>query len=118
LEKQLEAMRRKAAFSKLDDLLANVRTVKDVRVLSAEIEGMSREGLRQLVDPVRQKMGSGVVVLGSVEDGKVALLASVTSDLTKRLHAGKLIQILAKEVGGQGGGRPDLAEAAEKTHPN
>ncbi len=114
LEKQLEATRRKAAVSKLDDLLEQVRTVKDVRVLAAEMDGMSREGLRQLVDPVRQKMGSGVVVLGSAEDGKVALIASVTNDLTKRLHAGKLIQTLAKEIGGQGGGRPDLAEAGGK----
>ena len=114
LEKQLEAMKRKAAVSKLDDLLEQVRTVKDVRVLSAEMEGISREGLRQLVDPVRQKMGSGVVVLGSVEDGKVALIASVTNDLTKRVQAGKIIQTLAKEIGGQGGGRPDLAEAGGK----
>ena len=83
-------------------------------MLTAQMDGMNREDLRQLVDPIRQKMGSGVVVLGSVDDGKVALIASVTNDLTKRLHAGKLIQTLAKEIGGQGGGRPDLAEAGGK----
>ncbi len=118
LEKQFEAARRKAAISQLDVLLERVHTVKDVRVLSAEIEGLDREGLRQLVDPLRQKMGSGVVVLGAIEgqgkDGKVALLASVTKDLTSRLHAGKIVQAIAKEVGGQGGGRPDLAEAGGK----
>jgi alanyl-tRNA synthetase len=114
LEKQLEAMQRKAAVSKLDDLLEQVRTVKGVRVLTAEMDGMSRESLRQLIDPVRQKMGSGVVVLGSAVDGEVALIASVTSELTKRLQAGKLIQTLAKEIGGKGGGRPDLAEAGGK----
>ncbi len=118
LEKQFEAARRKAAISKLDVLLDAVHTVKDVRVLAAEIEGLDREGLRQLVDPLRQKMGSGVVVLGTIEgdgnNGKVALLASVTKDLTSRLHAGKIVQALAKEIGGQGGGRPDLAEAGGK----
>jgi alanyl-tRNA synthetase len=141
LEKQFEAARRKAAISKLDVLLERVHTVKDVRVLAAEIEGLDREGLRQLVDPLRKKMGSGVVVLGTVipgggpgasgpgsgttgttagttggngKDGTVALLASVTPDLTSRLHAGKIIQAIAKCVGGQGGGRPDLAEAGGK----
>ena len=118
LEKQFEAARRKAAVSKLDTLLEGIRTVKDVRVLTAEIEGVDREGLRQLVDPLRQKMGSGVVVLGAIEDGKVALLASVTGDLTPRLHAGKIVQAIAKEVGGQGGGRPDLAEAGGKDTSN
>jgi alanyl-tRNA synthetase len=66
------------------------------------------------VDPLRQKMGSGVVVLGTVENGKVALLSSVTRDLTSRLHAGKIVQAVAKAVGGQGGGQPDLAEAGGK----
>ena len=114
LEKQLEAMKRKGALSKLDDLVAQARTVKDVKVISAEIEGVDREAMRQLVDSLRQKMGSGVVVLGTVEDGKVALLAGVTKDLTSKLHAGKIIQAIAKEVGGSGGGRPDLAEAGGK----
>ena len=62
-------------------------------------------------------LGSGVVVLGTIEDGKVALLAGVTKDLTSKLHAGKIIQAIAKEVGGSGGGRPDLAEAGGKDTP-
>jgi alanyl-tRNA synthetase len=62
------------------------------------------------VDSLRQKLGSGVVVLGMPEDGKVALIAGVTKDLTAKVHAGKLMQTLAKQVGGKGGGRPDLAE--------
>ncbi len=111
IEKQLEGARRKAAVAKLDTLLERVRTVKNVPVLAAEIEGLDREGLRQLVDPLRQKMGSGVVVLGTVQNGKVALLSSVTRDLTDRLHAGRIIQAVARQLGGQGGGRPDLAEA-------
>jgi alanyl-tRNA synthetase len=114
LEKQLEAMKRKGALSKLDQLASQARTIKGVKVISAELESVDREGMRQLVDSLRQKLGSGVVVLGTAEDGKVALLAGVTKDLTSKLHAGKLIQAIAKMVGGSGGGRPDLAEAGGK----
>jgi alanyl-tRNA synthetase len=113
-EKQLEAMKRKGALSKLDELAAQARAIKGVKVISAQLEGVDRETMRQLVDSLRQKLGSGVVVLGTVEDGKVALLAGVTKDLTSKLHAGKMIQAIAKEVGGSGGGRPDLAEAGGK----
>jgi alanyl-tRNA synthetase len=67
-----------------------------------------------MVDSLRQKLGSGVVVLASAEDGKVALITAVTKDLIPRLHAGKIVQELAKLVGGSGGGRPDLAEAGGK----
>ena len=110
LEKQFEAVRRKAAIGKLDALLEQVRGVRDVRVLSAEIAGMNREDLRQLVDPLRQKMGSGVVVLGAVEDGKVALISSVTRDLTNRLHAGKIVQAIS-------GRWPDqLGDAASRNY--
>jgi len=118
VEKQLEAVQRKAAVGKLDALLERKRNVRDVAVLSAQVEGLTREGLRELVDPLRQKMGSGVFVLASVEDGRVALLSSVTRDLTNRLHAGKIIQSVAKDLGGQGGGRPDLAEAGGKDTSN
>jgi alanyl-tRNA synthetase len=114
LEKQMDAMKLKGALSKLDDLAARARTIKGVKVISAEIEGVDREGMRQLVDSLRQKLGSGIVVLGTAQDGKVALLAGVTKDLTSKLHAGKIIQAIAKEVGGSGGGRPDLAEAGGK----
>jgi alanyl-tRNA synthetase len=118
-EKQLEAAQRKSAISKLDTLLEHKREVKGgVAVLSAQVEGLTREGLRELVDPLRHKMGPGVFVLAAVEDGRVALLSSVTRDLTNRLHAGKIIQSVAKELGGQGGGRPDLAEAGGKDTSN
>jgi alanyl-tRNA synthetase len=117
LEKQLETLKRKSAHAKLDELLEMVQDVKGVKVLSAEVENADRETLRQLSDSLRQKLGSGVVVLGTVEDGpppRVALLAGVTKDLTARLHAGKIAQELAPLVGGKGGGRPDLAEAGGK----
>ena len=114
LEKQLEGLKRKAAGSQAEELLDSVREVKGVRVLAAQVTGASREALRQMVDSLREKLGSGVVVLASAEDGKVALIAAVTKDLTQKLHAGKIVQELAKQVGGSGGGKPDLAEAGGK----
>ncbi len=114
LEKELEAQKRKGALSQVDELAASAQVIKGVKVIAAEVQNVDREGLRQLVDTLRQKLGSGVVVLGMPEDGKVALIAGVTKDLTAKVHAGKLIQALAKQIGGSGGGRPDLAEAGGK----
>jgi alanyl-tRNA synthetase len=114
LEKQLDALKRKAAGSLAGDLIEQARTVKNVRLIAAQVNGFDREALRQLVDALRQKLGSGVVVLASADDGKVALITAVTKDLIPKLHAGKIVQELAKLVGGSGGGRPDLAEAGGK----
>jgi len=114
LEKELEAQKRKGALNQLDDLFNQAQTIKGVKVVVGEVSNVDREGLRALVDSLRQKLGSGVVALGMPDDGKVALIAGVTKDLTAKVHAGKLIQALAKQVGGSGGGRPDLAEAGGK----
>jgi alanyl-tRNA synthetase len=114
LEKQLEALQRKAAGSLAGDLVEQARPVKDVRLIAAQVNGFDRDALRQLVDVLRQKLGSGVIVLASADDGKVALITAVTKDLIPKLHAGKIVQELAKLVGGSGGGRPDLAEAGGK----
>ena len=114
LEKELLEQRRQGALNQLDDLFAHTQTIKGVKVIVGEVQNVDREGLRQLVDALRQKLGSGVVALGTPENGKVALIAGVTKDLTAKVHAGKLIQALAKQVGGSGGGRPDLAEAGGK----
>jgi alanyl-tRNA synthetase len=114
IEKQLEAAKRNTAVAKLDTLMEEVRPVKDVKLLAAQLDGVDRASLRELVNPLRQKMGPGIVVLGIVEDGRVALLASVTPDLTKRIQAGKIIQAVATQLDGQGGGRPDLAEGGGK----
>jgi len=114
LEKELEAQKRKGALGQLDELIGRAQTIKGVKVIAEEVQNVDREGLRQLVDSLRQKLGSGVVALGMPENGKVALIAGVTKDLTSKVHAGKLIQALAKQVGGSGGGRPDLAEAGGK----
>jgi alanyl-tRNA synthetase len=114
LEKQLADAKRKSAVSGVDSLLESARQIKGVTVLASTVPGVDREALRQLVDTLRQKMGSGVVILGTAEDGKVALITGVTKDLTSRVHAGKLVQELARQVGGSGGGRADLAEAGGK----
>ncbi len=114
LEKELGEQMRKGALSQLDDLFGQAQTIKGVKAVVGEVANVDREGLRQLVDSLRQKLGSGVVALGMPEDGKVALIVGVTKDLTSKVHAGKLIQALAKQVGGSGGGRPDLAEAGGK----
>jgi alanyl-tRNA synthetase len=114
LEKQLETLKRNQALGNVDALLAQAQTVAGIKLIAAEIDGADRTSLRAVADGLRQKLGSGVVVLGAIEDGKVALLVAVTKDLTAKLHAGKIVQALAKEVGGSGGGRPDLAEAGGK----
>jgi alanyl-tRNA synthetase len=114
LEKELETQKRKGALSQLDELAGKVQDVKGVKVVAAEVEKVDRDGLRQLVDSLRQKLGSGVIALGMPDGDKVALIVAVTKDLTTKVHAGKLIQQLAKQVGGSGGGRPDLAEAGGK----
>ena len=113
LEKQLDAVRNKATQGQAGDLVTQAREIKGVKVISAMVPDASREALRSLVDSLRQKLGSGVVFLGTMEPGenpKPSLIGAVTKDLTAKLHAGKIIQEITKEVGGKGGGRPDLAE--------
>jgi alanyl-tRNA synthetase len=85
-----------------------------VKVLAHRVDNLDRPQMRTLVDNLRQKLGSGVVVVGSAADGTVALVAGVTKDLTGRVQAGKLVGAVAQRVGGKGGGRPDLAEAGGK----
>jgi alanyl-tRNA synthetase len=114
LEKELESQKRKGALGQLDELAAKTQLIKGVKVLTAEVANVDRDGLRQLVDSLRQKLGSGIIALGMPDGDKVALIVAVTKDLTAKVHAGKLIQALAKQVGGSGGGRPDLAEAGGK----
>jgi alanyl-tRNA synthetase len=93
-----------------DDIL----TIGDVRVLTRKITDLDKGALRELADSLKGTLGRGVVVLGAVTDDKVGFVISVTSDLTDRVHAGKLVKQLAPIVGGGGGGRPDFAEAGGK----
>jgi len=85
-----------------------------IAVLAGRVDGLDPDGLRSVADTLRTRLGSGVVCVGSVVEGKVNLIAAVTKDLTARVQAGKLVQEVAKAVGGSGGGRPDLAQAGGK----
>ncbi len=114
LRKELEQARMKSAASSVSSATENVREVKGVKVLATRADNLERTQLRTLVDNLRNKLGSGVVVMGSVSDGRVALIVGVTKDLTSRVQAGKIIAEVAKKVGGSGGGRPDMAEAGGK----
>jgi alanyl-tRNA synthetase len=114
LRKELEQSRMKSAASSVSSASDNAREVKGVKVLATRADNVDRNQMRTLVDNLRTKLGSGVVVLGSVQDGKVALIVGVTKDLTGRVQAGKIIAQVAKHVGGSGGGRPDMAEAGGK----
>jgi alanyl-tRNA synthetase len=114
LERQLQELQGKAARSQADDLVAGARQVNGVAVVAGRIDGLDGDGLRAVADRLRDRLGSGIVCVGSVLDGKVNLVAAVTKDLTRRYHAGKLVQEVARAVGGGGGGRPDLAQAGGK----
>ncbi|HEY4933263.1 MAG TPA: alanine--tRNA ligase [Terriglobales bacterium] len=114
LRKELAQARMKSASSSVQSATENVREVKGIKVLATRADNVDRGQLRVLIDNLRNKLGSGVVVLGSVSDGKVALIVGVTKDLTSKIQAGKIIAEVAKKVGGSGGGRPDMAEAGGK----
>jgi len=114
LEKQLAELEGRLARSRAEDLVKAARQVNGVAVIAGRIDGLDADGLRAVADTLRNRLGSGIVCVGSVVDGKVNLIAAVTKDLTSRFQAGKLIQEVAKAVGGGGGGRPDLAQAGGK----
>jgi alanyl-tRNA synthetase len=114
LRKELEAQRLKRAVSSAADLIAGAHEVKGVRVLAARVEMPDRAAMRHLVDTLRPRLGSGVIVLGSADNGRVALVAAVSKDLTSKLDAGKIVKAAAAIVDGSGGGRKDLAEAGGK----
>jgi len=114
LRKQLESQQMKQAASQAGDLVEQAKDVKGVRVIAARVDVPDRAAMRQMVDNLRPKLGSGVIVLGSVADGAVALVVAVTKDLTDRLDAGKIVREAAKIIEGSGGGRKDLAEAGGK----
>ena len=111
LRKELDALRLQAASASVADAAAGAVEVKGVKVLAKRVDGVDKAQMRELVDGLRGKLGSGVVVLGAAAEGKVVLIVGVTKDLTARVMAGKIVGVLAGMVGGRGGGRPDLAEA-------
>jgi len=114
LQRELDQVRMKQASSSTANIGDKVKDVRGVKVLAHRVDNLERPQMRTLVDQLRDKIGSGVVVLGSATNGNVALIVGVTKDLTSRIQAGKVIAPVAQKVGGKGGGRPDLAEAGGK----
>ncbi len=114
LEKQLGQLQRRLAGSQSDDLLARVQTVRGKQVVTGQVDGADPQRLLEVADQLRDRLGSGIVVLASEQNGKVSLLAAVTKDLAAQVHAGKLISQIAPIVGGKGGGRPEVAQAGGK----
>jgi alanyl-tRNA synthetase len=111
LERELEALRGKLASGSGRDLIEQAVDIKGVKVLAARLDGADSKALRNAADQLKDRLGSGVVVLGAVEDDKVRLVAGVTKDLTETVKAGALIGPVAEHVGGRGGGRADFAQA-------
>ncbi len=114
LARELDQARMKSASSSTANIGDKIKEVSGVKVLAHRVDNLERAQMRTLVDQLRDKIGSGVVVLGSATDGNVSLIVGVTKDLTSKIQAGKVIGPVAQKVGGKGGGRPDLAEAGGK----
>ncbi len=111
LEKELEQLKSKLAASAGDDLGSNAVEVNGNKVLVAQVDGFNPKSLRETVDQLKNKLGTAVILLATCSDGKVSLVAGVTKDLTEKVKAGDLVNLVAQEVGGKGGGRPDMAMA-------
>ncbi len=115
LRRELDEARMKSAAARVGNAAAEAVEVSGIKVLAQRVDALDRGQMRTLVDNLRTKLGSGVVILGGVqEENKVSLIVGVTKDLTGRVQAGKIVAQLAKKVGGSGGGRPDMAEAGGK----
>ncbi len=114
LTRELDQVRMKSASSSTANIGDKIKDVRGVKVLAHRVDNLERAQMRTLVDQLRDKIGSGVVILGSADDGNVSLIVGVTKDLTSKIQAGKVVGKVAEKVGGKGGGRPDLAEAGGK----
>ncbi|MBI1942966.1 MAG: alanine--tRNA ligase [Betaproteobacteria bacterium] len=111
LEKELARMRSRLATGQGGDLASQAVEVKGIKVLAAAIDGADARTLREAIDKLKSRLKSAAIVLGTVSEGKVSLIAGVTADLTARLQAGELVNYVAQQVGGKGGGRADMAQA-------
>ncbi|HEX9302579.1 MAG TPA: alanine--tRNA ligase, partial [Casimicrobiaceae bacterium] len=110
-ERELARLKAKLATSAGDDLAGSAVDVKGTKVLAATVDGADAKGLRETMDKLKDKLKSAAIVLSAVADGKVTLIAGVTADLTAKVKAGELVNHVAQQVGGKGGGRPDMAQA-------
>ncbi len=111
LEKELATLKAKMASSQGDELLAQAVDIKGIKVLAVTLEGADVATLRAVMDKMKDKLKTAAIVLAAVEDGKVSLIAGVTADATSKVKAGELVNHVAQQVGGKGGGRPDMAQA-------
>ena len=111
LEKELARLKSKLASAQGDDLVNQAAEINGIKVLAAQLEGADATGLRETLDKLKDKLKSAAIVLAAVADGKVSLIAGVTPDLTAKIKAGDLVNMVAQQVGGKGGGRPDMAMA-------
>ncbi|MEJ2694585.1 MAG: DHHA1 domain-containing protein, partial [Candidatus Thiodiazotropha sp.] len=111
LEKELEQLKAKLASAAGSDLASGALSVGEVKVLAAHLEGADPKSLRETMDQLKNKLGSAVILLATAANGKVSLVAGVTKDLTGQMKAGDLVKLAAEQVGGKGGGRPDMAMA-------
>jgi len=111
LEKQIEQLKSKMASSAGSDLASQATEINGLKVLAARLDGVDGKSLRDTVDQLKNKLGSAAIVLAAVNDEKISLVAGVTSDQTDRIKAGNLVNVVAQQVGGKGGGRPDMAMA-------
>ncbi|CAB9493092.1 alanine--tRNA ligase [Alteromonas macleodii] len=111
LEKALNSAKQKLASQQGADMLSNAVEINGVKVLVANLEGVEAKSLRSMMDDIKNRIGEGIVVLGVANDAKVNLIAGVTKNLTGKVKAGELVNFVASQVGGKGGGRPDMAQA-------
>jgi alanyl-tRNA synthetase len=111
LEKELERLKSKMASSQGDDLLSQAIDIDGIKVLAAKLDGVDAKGLREVADKLKDKLGNCALLLAVTEGDKVSLVAAVSKDLTGKIKAGELVNFVALQVGGKGGGRPDMAMA-------
>ncbi|MFA0911431.1 alanine--tRNA ligase [Vibrio cholerae] len=111
LEKEIQQLKDKLAAKESAGLIDQVKQIAGVNVLVAQLNGADNKALRGMVDDLKNQLSSGIIMLGNVAEGKVGLIAGVTNDLTNKVKAGELVNMVALQVGGKGGGRPDMAQA-------
>ena len=118
LEKQIAVFQKQLSSDQSDSLLSKATEVRGVKILATEVKGVPAKDLRDLADKLKDKLGSAVVVLAVVSDKKVSLVAAVTKNLTDKYQAGNILNHVATQVGGKGGGRADIAQGGEQIQVN
>ena len=110
LEKEVEKLKQQVAMTQSNDLIADAVAIDDIKVVATKLEGADSRILREAVDNLKNQVGDGVIMLASISQDKIILNAGVTKNCTIKIHAGELVNFVAQQVGGKGGGRPDMAQ--------